>query len=394
MIDLVTSLLLLGLAGTISAAYLGWSHLHGKARFLRVDQDGGSSMLSTGTMAGAYWMLEPIGRFLVALGLSANAVTMISLGLALGASIALALGHFGIAAALVSVAFLGDALDGMVSRLTGTTSEAGGVLDATVDRYEEFFFLAGLAVFYRGEVVWMTLSLAALLGAFMTSYASTRAQSLHVHIPRGSMRRPERAVYLTVGAALTPITMALFAQQPRWVGQAPMLLALGVVAVVANISAVLRTRAIMRAVEAPRDPEATRPSLSLGGTLRRHQLGALVATAADFSAMIVFVEEVGIHPVPGTALGATIGGTVNFALARHWIFQARDGRVTSQMMRYALVSGLSMGLNTLGEHVAVSRYGAPYLASRVAISLAVSLLWNFPMQRHFVFAQTSPPCQA
>jgi len=393
MIDLITALVLIGLAGLISAAYLVWSRLHGKARFQRVDQDGGSAMLGTGTMAGAYWMLEPIARRVVALGITANGVTMIALGLALLGGVALAFGHFGIAAALVTVAFLGDALDGMVARMLRSGSDAGAVLDATVDRYEEFFFLAGLAVFYRGETAWMCLSLAALLGAIMTSYASIRAEALRVKIPRGSMRRPERAVYLTLGAGVTAITSVWFAHLPRWVGHAPMLLALGVVAITANVSAVLRTRALMRAVEAPHEtPPVSRPPL--GRTLHRHQIGALAATGADFAAMVLAVEWFVVDPVRATVLGASIGAMVNFGLGRQWVFQAHDGRVGPQVLRYALVSGMSLGFNTLGEHVAVGHLGTPYLASRVAIALAVSLLWNFPMQRHFVFGPAETPCRA
>jgi hypothetical protein len=76
----------------------------------------------------------------------------------------------------------------------------------------------------------------------MVSYASAKAEALRLEPPRGSMRRAERAFYLTLGAALTPL-FARYAMAhgfaAAWL-DAPMLLAVALVAVVANISAVSR----------------------------------------------------------------------------------------------------------------------------------------------------------
>jgi hypothetical protein len=70
-----------------------------------------------------------------------------------------------------------------------------------------------------------------------------------VDVPRGAMRRPERAAYLTVAAALCPLT-ALWASHggPAWGAEAPMAVATTLVAVVGNASAVQRLRAIARSL--------------------------------------------------------------------------------------------------------------------------------------------------
>ena len=83
--------------------------------------------------------------------------------------------------------------------MTGVSSDAGEVLDAAVDRYVEFFFLGGLMIYYRDIAALLILTLFALVGSFMVSYSSAKAEALHVPAPKGSMRRPERAVYLTAG---------------------------------------------------------------------------------------------------------------------------------------------------------------------------------------------------
>lgn len=391
MTDLLVSVTLFSLTALIALAFTLARRRRGEIRYDRVDAVGDSAMLGRGAMTGAYWMLQPIARALVSLGFSANGVTLTAMGLAAAAALSLATGHFGWAALFVSVASLGDALDGLVARLKGESSRAGSVLDATVDRYSEFLFLAALAVYFRAELGLMLLAIAALLGALMTSYASIRAEALGVKVPRGAMRRPERAVYLAVGVALTPFTQLGLAGASTTLRHLPVLVAMGIVAAVANVSAVRRTRALMQSLNG--DAEAVRREPPVARTLARHQLGALAATASDFGTMIALVDGCGLAPTAATAMGAFTGATVNFNLARRWVFNASGGDATPQVARYALVSGASLGLNTLGEHFAVGHLHSHYLGARVAVALAVSLMWNFPLQRHFVFAGQAAPCR-
>jgi putative flippase GtrA len=117
-------------------------------------------------------------------------------------------------------------------------------------------------------------------------------------------------------------------------------------------------------------------------TLLRHQLGALGATALDYALMILAVERLGLTPPAATAIGAMAGAVANFLLGRTWIFHAGRGVWAAQAARYALVSGASAGWNALGV---LLLHDVPYVWARVAVSIAVSVLWNFPAQRRFVF---------
>jgi putative flippase GtrA len=101
--------------------------------------------------------------------------------------------------------------------------------------------------------------------------------------------------------------------------------------------------------------------------------------------MIALVHLAFVSPVWATGVGATAGGVTNFVLGRRWIFRATAGRASAQALRYALVSFVGMLLNMLGEYIAFSRFGIQYVVARVLVSLAVSLLWNFPLHRAFVF---------
>jgi putative flippase GtrA len=122
-----------------------------------------------------------------------------------------------------------------------------------------------------------------------------------------------------------------------------------------------------------------------GGALLRHQAGAIAATLVDYGVMVALVSGGGASPALGTAVGATCGGIANFTVGRLWIFRATHGRTAPQAFRYALVSLGSLLLNTAGEHVLAERFHIQYVAARLAVSVAVSVLWNFPLQRTFVF---------
>ncbi len=112
-----------------------------------------------------------------------------------------------------------------------------------------------------------------------------------------------------------------------------------------------------------------------------------MATLLDFTIMIACVEHLGLPPVLGTAIGAGAGAITNFMLARSWIFRRHSGHWASQAIRYALVSGGGAGWNTLGEHLMHDIERVQYVVARALVSVAVSLLWSFPMQRRFVFRE-------
>lgn len=247
-VDLILTIGLFVVAGVLVSAYMLRVLFKGQAHFDRVDRQGGSAFLSKQVMEGAYWCLQPLARLLVFLRISPNQLSWASFFLGLLAGACLSVGHFGSAAVFSAISALLDSLDGMVARMSGLASDAGEVLDAAVDRFAEFFFIGGLVIYYRSVPVLMGLALLALLGSFMVSYSTAKAEALDVDPPKGSMRRPERAVYLTLGAALSPVTIPWLEVIPEFsvpVGH-PMVFALGLVAVMANVSAVERLWAIAK----------------------------------------------------------------------------------------------------------------------------------------------------
>jgi putative flippase GtrA len=123
--------------------------------------------------------------------------------------------------------------------------------------------------------------------------------------------------------------------------------------------------------------------------LVRHQVGAMIATAVDFTVMIAVVSGAGAAPSVGTACGAACGGVANFLVSRNWVFRATRHKPVPQAGRYAAVSLASLLLNTVAMHGIADLLHFPYVAARMAVALAVSLLWNFPMHRTFVFGENA-----
>ncbi len=247
--DHLFAFLVLALGIGTLAAYGLRVFTRGAAHFERVNAIGRSPLLSKSLVEMGYWALVPLARGCAAIGLTPNAITLLSAAIGLGAGIALATGHLGLGALLALVSALGDVLDGQVARLTKTGTKTGEVLDSSVDRYQEFFYIGGLVVFYRANALFVTIALFALLGSFMVSYSTAKAEAMRVKPPDGAMRRHERSVYLISGAVFS----ALFGSslEPfRWwpeLRALPMLAALAIVAVAGNLSAVRRLMAIARA---------------------------------------------------------------------------------------------------------------------------------------------------
>jgi len=149
-----------------------------------------------------------------------------------------------------------------VARKTGTSSDAGEVLDASIDRWNDFLLLAGLAYFYRNEPMVLVLALLAIAGSFMVSYATAKAEAMQVEAPSGAMRRPERSAYLVAGLVFAPLSRThLEAAFTRQIGL-PMVFALGVIAIVSNVSSIRRFYAIAQAVKARPSAKTIEPVLA------------------------------------------------------------------------------------------------------------------------------------
>jgi len=144
------------------------------------------------------WVVDPLGRFFLGIGLTPN--TMTALGLAgnfLGAYF-LSQGKVVLGGWLVVIMTPIDALDGTMARLRGDPSDFGAFVDSVSDRYAELAILGGLLYYYatQGNAMGSTLAFAAASGSVLVSYVRSRAESLKYEAKVGLLTRAERYLVL------------------------------------------------------------------------------------------------------------------------------------------------------------------------------------------------------
>lgn len=131
-------------------------------------------------------------------------------------------------------------------------------------------------------------------------------------------------------------------------------------------------------------PPDRRPQTFLE-SFSRSQIAAGIATAADYGVLFGLTEIFHIWYVASTAIGAGVGALTNFLLNRHWSFRANHDRWHGQAMRYTVVSIGSLLLNAAGVYFVTEFAKVHYSISVILVSVIVGVLFNFPLQRHYVF---------
>lgn len=127
---------------------------------------------------------KPITRLALRLGLSPNAVTLISFAIGLAAAGSFAVGTrwaLVLGAVLLQVSLIVDCVDGEVARATRKFSALGAWLDASTDRVKEYLAYAGLAIgaaAVHGIDIWPLAVIMVVLQTtrHMTDYDFSRVQ--------------------------------------------------------------------------------------------------------------------------------------------------------------------------------------------------------------------------
>ena len=119
----------------------------------------------------------------------------------------------------------------------------------------------------------------------------------------------------------------------------------------------------------------------------RHHMTAIISTIVDYSVMIGIVELSALGPVAATPIAAFAGAVTNFTVNRHFTYRVGDRPIKGQLFRFVLVSGASLGWNTLGEFLFLKVPHLHYFLARVITSTIVSNVWNYPLLRFFVFSE-------
>lgn len=145
--------------------------------------------------------LQPLVSLLTKLSIPPNLLTWSGLVLSAGAGFLMSRGIFRPAAAAVALAGICDILDGEVARNSSRVTSFGQFFDSVMDRYSDFAILLGPFFYYLSRSRGLALlTLLAIVGSFMVSYARARAENVGKDCRVGVLERPERITIIVIGA--------------------------------------------------------------------------------------------------------------------------------------------------------------------------------------------------
>ena len=151
------------------------------------------------------YVVNPLARFLLRVGVTPNAVTVAGTVGVLFGSYSGAMGHLIWGTVIVTSFALTDALDGTMARMRGGTGKFGALLDSSMDRIADaavfgavVYYLAGEGNPYGG----MVAALISLAAGQVVSYVKARAQSLGLDADVGIAERLERLLIVGAGGLL------------------------------------------------------------------------------------------------------------------------------------------------------------------------------------------------
>ncbi|MCM1037519.1 MAG: CDP-alcohol phosphatidyltransferase family protein [Bacteroides sp.] len=214
-----------------------------------------------GLQHGIYAVIDPFVRLLIRCGITPNAVTTIGLAGNIAAAALFAWAALTATAAdprydlvtwagaCIIVFSLFDMLDGQVARIGGMASTFGALYDSVLDRYCELLTVGSIAFYLieAGYAAGALIAFLAMVGSVMVSYVRARAEGLGIECKVGFMQRPERVVVTSVGALATGI-VGLNVAPGRFDAMIILIVAMGVIAVFANITAFARVAHCRRAL--------------------------------------------------------------------------------------------------------------------------------------------------
>ncbi len=207
---------------------------------------------------GSERVFTPFARQLARVGITPNMLSAVSLLAAFAAGFAYYLATpespwwLFAAAALIGLNALMDSVDGILARVTNTSSRLGDLIDHVIDRYADFALLIGLSL-----SVWVDVRIGvfAIVGTALTSYMGTQAQALGLgRNYRGLLGRADRIALLIIAPLVDLLRILL--GLPTIGGFSVLALVVIWIAVAGNLTAVQRIWHAIADLRARSDAEA------------------------------------------------------------------------------------------------------------------------------------------
>ena len=162
-------------------------------------------MLRVPLKSGVTRLITPLARGMVAMGLTANAITVVgAIGSWLSSLYFFSQGDFFVGTLVIAFFLLSDLFDGTIARMTHSQgSRFGALLDSTLDRVSDAVIIIALLIWaVDREPNWHLPLYLALLTGFLISYIKARAEALDISCEVGIAERAERLIVLLTSTGL------------------------------------------------------------------------------------------------------------------------------------------------------------------------------------------------
>lgn len=120
-------------------------------------------------------------------------------------------------------------------------------------------------------------------------------------------------------------------------------------------------------------------------TFIKANIASVVASFFDYLVTILFVQLLLIDKVWAGIAGTVFGGIINFIISRHWVFKTASANFSGQGKRYIITWFGNLLLNSAGIFCLINLLGVQYIIAKIATSLFVAFVYNYPLQKRYVF---------
>ncbi|MEA4852285.1 MAG: GtrA family protein [Paludibacter sp.] len=124
-------------------------------------------------------------------------------------------------------------------------------------------------------------------------------------------------------------------------------------------------------------------------TFSKAQLSAFVGGMIDYGIMIFLTEFFHLHYTVSILISGVTGAVINFSLNKKWTFHSKNQPykhgLKVQLIKFILVVINSIFMKSYGTFLITQFIGIDYKISRLFVDAVVSLVFNFNLQKYWVF---------
>lgn len=122
------------------------------------------------------------------------------------------------------------------------------------------------------------------------------------------------------------------------------------------------------------------------------QASAFIGGIIDYLIMIFLTEAFHFHYTISIIFSGFIGSVINFSLNKRWSFISKEVSykytTNKQIFRFVIVVINSILMKDLGTYIVTDYFNVDYKISRIIVDLTVSILFNYTLQKNWVFKKT------